>query len=263
MKEKLLKIREDIGTYKRVAIAFSGGVDSTLLSKVSYNLLKKEAIAITIVGDMHSKAEIQEGRELARGIGIPHVEIDIRGREIPRFSENQKDRCYHCKKYIFTLIQDKARELGIEVILDGSNVDDLSDFRPGMKALKELGIVSPLKDAGFTKSDIRKISREFGLPTWDKPAFACLASRIPYDIKITREKLDMIEMGEAYLKEIGIKQYRVRHHGEVARIEIEDGELEKILDRETFAMISKRFSEIGFKYTALDLAGYKQGSMNL
>ena len=263
MKEKLLKIREDIGKYKRVAIAFSGGVDSTLLSKISYDLLKEDAVAITIIGDMHSKAEIYEGRELSKNIGIQHVEIDIRGSEIPGFSENQRDRCYHCKKYIFTLIQDKARELGIEVILDGSNIDDLSDYRPGMKALKELGIVSPLKDAGFTKTDIRKISKEFGLPTWDKPAFACLASRIPYDIKITREKLDMVEMGEAYLKEVGVKQYRIRHHGEVARIEIEDSELEKILDREIFAMISKRFSEIGFKYTALDLAGYKQGSMNL
>lgn len=263
MKEKLLKIREQINKYNRVAVAFSGGVDSTFLSKISYDLLKKNAVAITIVGDMHSKAEIQEGRELAKGIGIPHVEIDIRGSEISGFTENQKDRCYHCKKHLFTLIQGKARELEVEAIFDGSNIDDLSDYRPGIRALKELNIISPLKDAGLTKEDIREVSRELDLPTWDKPAFACLASRIPYGIKITREKLDMVERGEACLKEIGINQYRVRHHGEVARIEVEDKELEKVLDREVFSMIAERFREIGFKYTALDLAGYKQGSMNL
>ncbi len=263
MKEKLLKIREEIGKYKSIAVAFSGGVDSTLLSKISHDLLKEDAVAITIVGDMHSRAEIQEGRELARGIGISHVEIDIRGEKIPGFTENQKDRCYHCKKHLFALIRDKSRELGVEAIFDGSNIDDLSDYRPGMKALKELNIISPLKDAGFTKADIRNVSRELGLPTWDKPAFACLASRIPYHTKITREKLDMVEKGEEYLKEIGINQYRVRHHGEVARIEVEEKELGKVLDRGILSMIAGRFREIGFKYTALDMAGYKQGSMNL
>ncbi len=262
MKEKILNIKDMISNYKKAAIAFSGGVDSTLLAKLAYDILGDNALAITIVGDMHSKTEIQEGRELAKKIGIPHVEIDITGLSIEGFNDNTKERCYHCKKYLFDLITKKANEYGITNIFDGSNVDDLSDYRPGMKALKELNIISPLKEAGFSKAEIREFSKEVSLPTWNKPAFACLASRIPYGTKIGKDNLSMVEKGEDYLNQIGFRQYRVRHHGEIARIEIEVSELHKALDSKIIKLIDDKFKEIGFKYVALDLSGYKQGSMN-
>ena len=245
-----------------MAVAFSGGVDSTFLLKVAHDVLGDNAIAVTARSSTYPEREFKEAVNFAAQNNIEHVVIVSEELEIEGFSENPVDRCYFCKRELFSKIAGIAKEKGIKFVADGSNVDDLGDYRPGLKAVAELGVVSPLREAGMTKEDIRALSKEMGLATWDKPAFACLSSRFPYGQKITKEKLEMVDKAEQYLLDLGFKQVRVRHHGDVARIEVAAHERRKFFDEQLMDRISGEFKKIGFTYTALDLKGYRTGSMN-
>lgn len=260
--EKYRKLRNIIKSYKSVAVAFSGGVDSTLLAKVCNDILKDKAIAITAIAPMHPEKEINDAKNLAELIGIEHKTILFDNESIKAIEDNPPDRCYICKHKIFTEIKMVASENNISCVLDGSNVDDLGDYRPGLKAIEELNVKSPLKEAELTKEDIRELSKDLELPTWKKPALACLVTRIPYGEKITEDKLRLVEKAEEYLAEKGFKQFRVRYHKDIARIEVAPDERKKLFDISLIDEISSKFKEIGFTYVTMELEGYKTGSMN-
>lgn len=260
--DKLEQLKQYIRKLDRVAIAFSGGVDSTFLLKIAHQVLGERVIAVTAVSELSPGWEAEQARHLARLIGSSQLEIRGDELNIKEFSRNGADRCYYCKQYRFSRILEIAREKGITYVADGSNYDDLQDFRPGRKAARELGILSPLEETGMTKAEIRFFSKEMGLPTWDQPSFACLASRIPYGQEITREKLKRVEAAEDFLRELGFKQLRVRVHGEIARIEVAAEEREKFFSTDLLDRISNRLKEIGFVYVTLELGGYRTGSMN-
>mgnify|MGYP000969128729 CR=1 FL=1 len=262
LNEKLELLKSNISELKEAAVAFSGGVDSTFLLKVTHEVLGSKALAVTIKASMVPESEINYCRDFTKKYNIKHEIIEADFRDIRGFAENPKDRCYICKKHLFGLIVNKAAQYRIQNILDGSNVDDMGDYRPGMKALEELGIISPLRNAGMTKADVRLLSKEMGLETWNKPAYACLASRIPYGQEITENKLKMVYEAEKYLMDMGFKQVRVRHHGDMARIEVPSEDRARFYDMQLMDIINDKFREIGFVYTALDLKGYRTGSMN-
>jgi uncharacterized protein len=245
-----------------LAVAYSGGVDSTFLLKVAYDVLQDRAIAVTARSSTYPEREFKEAEEFTHSAGIKHIVIHSEELEIEGFTNNPPNRCYLCKYELFSKIKEVAGKYHIQHIAEGSNIDDLDDYRPGMQAIKELGIISPLKDVSLGKDAIRKLSEKMGLPTWDKPAFACLASRFPYGEKITREKLAMVDRAEQYLLNLGFKQVRVRHHGDTARIEVAESERLNFFDLKLMENVYKQFQEIGFAYTALDLKGYRTGSMN-
>ncbi|QGT44014.1 tRNA(Ile)-lysidine synthase [Clostridium botulinum] len=245
---------------KSVAVAFSGGVDSTLLLKSAKEALGDNAISITIVSPYIPKWEIREARELVDKIGIKSYFV-----EVPMLEEirsNPEDRCYICKKSVFNKIKDLAREKGIKYIVDGTNADDTKDYRPGMRALKELDVKSPLLDNSINKEEIRVLSKELQLDTWDKPAYACLLSRIPYNQKIKEKDLDRIEKAEVYMMKLGFRAVRVRSHGNLARIEVPQKERVKLFNEDILDKISKELKELGFKYVTVDIEGYKMGSLN-
>ena len=245
-----------------LAVAYSGGVDSTFLLKVAHDVLRDQVLAVTARSSTYPEREFKETAEFTHSAGIKHIVIQSEELEIEGFTNNPPNRCYLCKYELFSKIKEVAQKYNIKYIAEGSNIDDLGDYRPGMQAIKELGIISPLKDAGFGKDAIRKLSKQMGLPTWDKPAFACLASRFPYGVKITRDKLAMVDRAEQYLLSLGFKQVRVRHHGDTARIEVAEAERLKFFDLELMDNVYKQFQKIGFAYTSLDLKGYRTGSMN-
>lgn len=264
LQEKYEKLKNYIKSLGSLAVAYSGGVDSTFLVKVAYDVLGDRVIAVTATSSTYPKRELNDAITFIKQIGAKHIVIESEELEIEGFNKNPVDRCYYCKKELFEKIWKVAKAHGIEYVADGSNFDDLNDFRPGMKAACELNVVSPLKVAGLTKEDIRKLSKELGLPTWDKPAFACLSSRIPYGERITKEKLSMIEKAEEYLLGLGFKQVRVRYHQDkFARIEIGKDEMEKFLNINVIESVRNKFKELGFLYVTLDLDGYRTGSMNL
>jgi uncharacterized protein len=262
LQDKLKQLRRHIEKLGSLAVAYSGGVDSTFLLKIAHDVLQDHAIAVTAQSSTYPKREFKEAAEFTRNAGIRHIVIQSEELEIEGFTNNPPNRCYLCKYELFSKIKYVAVKYHIQYIAEGSNIDDLGDYRPGMQAIKELGIISPLKDAGLGKVDIRKLSKEMGLPTWDKPAFACLASRFPYGEKITRDKLAMVDRAEQYLLNLGFKQVRVRHHGDTARIEVAEAERPKFFDLKLMDDVYKQFQKIGFAYTALDLKGYRTGSMN-
>ena len=249
---------------KKLAVAFSAGVDSTLLLKAAVNTLGNEnVLAVTALSASFPEREADEADVFTRGIGVSRVTVEVDQLSIPGFRENPANRCYLCKKVLFTQMMEAAREKGFTVMAEGSNVDDLSDYRPGLKAIEELGVMSPLREAGLTKAEIRELSSELGLPTWNKPSFACLATRFVYGETISDEKLRRVELGERLLQDLGFKQFRVRIHGEegrLARIEVLPGDLGKLLKKRQ--EITSEFRKAGFDYTAMDLEGYRTGSMN-
>lgn len=260
--EKLNKLKDDLRNMEKVAVAFSGGVDSTFLLKTAHEVLGANVIAVTARSSTYPEREYAEASQFIKGLGIKHITIVSEELEIEGFSKNPSNRCYFCKKELFSKIKELAAQNGILHVVDGTNIDDLGDYRPGMTALSELGISSPLREAGMTKEDIRILSKEMGLPTWDKQPFACLASRFPYGHEITREKLSMVDKAEQFLLDLGFRQVRVRHHGDIARIEVSVGERSRFFDIDIMDMVHSKLKEIGFKYAALDLKGYRTGSMN-
>lgn len=242
------------------AVAFSGGVDSTFLLQVAREALGDRVIAVTARSFSFPARELEEACAFARELGVRHVIVDFEELSIEGFSQNPVDRCYLCKSRLFSKIWDVARSEGIGHVLEGANVDDMDDYRPGIRAVKELGVSSPLKEAGLTKEEIRRFSQKIGLKTWDKPSFACLASRFPYGEEITEKKLRRVDEAEQYLMDLGIRQARVRSHGDLARIETDEAgfSLLSVWRREIHA----KLKEIGFTYVAADLEGYRTGSMN-
>jgi uncharacterized protein len=262
LQSKYNHLKQYIKELGSLGVAFSGGVDSTFLLAVTHQVLRDKAIAVTIRSSMYTQRENKEAKAFAAQLGVKHIIIDADEYSVKEFVENTKDRCYFCKHAIFTKIKEIAVQNGIHYVADGSNADDANDFRPGTKAITELEVVSPLKIVGLTKQEIRELSKEMNLPTWDKPSFACLASRIPYGTKITREKLRMVEQGEEYLMDLGFRQFRVRHHGDIARIEVLPEDRKRFFNEQFLDKIASKFKEIGFTYVTLDLEGYRTGSMN-
>lgn len=262
LESKEQKLVEILKSYEKVVIGFSGGVDSTFLAYIAQKVLDDNAHCVTIVAELHSKREIDESILFAKENGINQTIVPLSVIEFDFIKNNPKDRCYHCKTNVFTVIKNICAEKDFNYVLDGTNTDDLSDYRPGMKAIDELNVKSPLLEAGFSKQDIRDLSKKYGLITYNKPSFACLASRVPYDQTITKEKLEMVEMAENYLMDKGFLQLRVRHLGNLARIEVEKSERVKFFNEELLDEIDKKFKEIGFTYVTFELCGYKMGSLN-
>ncbi len=261
LEEKRERLEQLLSRMGGCVIGFSGGVDSTLLFAVAANVLGDRALAVTATSETYPERELNEALSLASSLGGRHRVIVSEELDIPGFTQNPADRCYHCKKELFGKLCKIAVAEGLSVVVDGSNLDDRGDYRPGKQALAELGVRSPLVEAGFTKADIRVLSREMGLPTWDKPPFACLSSRFPYGTEITREKVSQVGRAEESLRELGLRVLRVRHHGDVARIELGPEEFALVVNELRDEVIA-RVKAAGYPYVALDLQGYRIGAMN-
>ncbi len=259
-KDKQKRLTAILQKMGQVLIAFSGGVDSAFLVYLANKILPGKVLAVTAVSATYPVKELKEAEALANKIGVKRLVIKTRELESDKFTANTPERCYFCKKELFAKLKQLAKKNKIEVVADAANVDDLDDYRPGARAGRELGIRHPLQEAGFTKQDIRKLSRSFGLPTWNKPALACLASRIPYGNKITSKNLARIGLAEKYLQAFGLRQLRVRDYGLMARIEVEPPDFTKIMKYRK--KITGYFQKLGYLYITLDLAGYRMGSLN-
>jgi len=261
LNEKRATVEQMLRDMGGCVIGFSGGVDSTLLFAMAAGVLGDRALAVTATSATYPERELREAEALAVKLGGRHRVIVSEELDIPGFTQNPVDRCYYCKKELFEKLSMIAAAESIPVVIDGSNLDDRGDYRPGRQALAELGVRSPLEEAGFTKADIRELSREMGLPTWDKPAFACLSSRFPYGTEITREKVSRVGRAEESLRDLGLRVLRVRHHGDVARLELGPEEFDLVLHTLRDEVVA-RVKAAGYVYVALDLQGYRTGAMN-
>ncbi|HAO96633.1 MAG TPA: ATP-dependent sacrificial sulfur transferase LarE [Verrucomicrobiales bacterium] len=249
-----------IHDFERVLVAFSGGIDSTLVLRVAREQLGDNAVAITAVSPSLAQSDLEASRRLAAEIGVAHEVVQSRETEDPRYQRNDSQRCYFCKTNVYQCLIDYAKAEGFKWILDGTNADDLGDHRPGLRAAREHGVRSPLQEAGIGKGEIREWARQLGLSNWNRPANACLSSRVPYGSEVTPEKLAQVEQAEASLRSLGFHELRVRHHDQIARIEVSQNELTRAVEQGD--QITKAMKEAGFSYAALDLAGFRSGSMN-
>ncbi len=257
--DKLLKLKEMLKTMAPLCVGYSGGVDSTFLLKVAHDVLGNQVFAVLADGEMLPRRELNQAIGQAEDMGVTCHVLPVAPLTVPAFLNNAPDRCYHCKKHIFSKVKEKALAEGAKFIADGQNADDANMHRPGHKAALELAVVSPLKDCGLTKADIRRLSQLLGLPTWDKPANACLATRLPYGATLTKEGLLRVETAESLLLDAGFKSIRARMHGEILRIEAEKQDFDKLLNNTT---LIARLKGLDFKYITLDLEGLRSGSMD-
>jgi len=260
--QKFEKLKDSLSALKSAAVAFSGGVDSTFLLKTARDVFGDNLLAVTARSASYPERELNEAMDFTKAEGIKHTIFDSEELDIEGFSKNPVNRCYLCKSELFAKIKVLAEQHGITHIAEGSNIDDNGDYRPGLTAVKELGIISPLRDAGLTKDEIRLLSKEMGLKTWNKQSFACLSSRFVYGETISKEKLKAVELAEQLLLDMGFWQVRVRVHGNLARIEVSQDDISKLLTTKTRAYIYESIKGFGFSYVSLDLQGYRTGSMN-
>ena len=261
--DKYEVLKKTLSSYQRVAVAFSGGVDSTFLLYTAKEAVGENVMAITAESELMPESECEEARQYCRDNRIRQVILHPEVMKIPGIADNPPNRCYLCKKNLFSQMKKLAEDRGMSILIEASNADDESDFRPGLKALSELKIKSPLKELGFTKKEIRSLSHALELPTWEKPSYACLATRIPYGESIDTDKLKLVEQAEAYLRGLGFREVRVRLHGTViARIELNPNDFKTFMRGDIRLEVNQRLKAMGFAYVSLDLQGYRTGSLN-
>jgi uncharacterized protein len=262
LETKLRRLGEIFQPMRAVIVAFSGGVDSTFVLKVAHDTIGDRVLALTTTSPTMPDQDRVNALEMAHRIGARHVVIDSNELEIPGYAQNPLNRCYLCKHNLFTVCEAKAREFAIDEIVDGLNLDDLNDYRPGIQAATEKRVRHPLVEAQLTKAEVRELSRGLDLPTWDRPASPCLSSRFPYGTQITLEALQKVEQGEQVLRELGFRVARVRYHGEVARVEVESREISRLLDTATREKVDTALKSLGFRFVTVDLKGFRSGSLN-